>query len=144
MPATLETDVSPGLSSPARPRSILVHAARAILFLWTILIACPVRYWPIDDTIDNTWVFAINFAAAHGLAIGRDIVWTTGPLGYLAFPQDMGANLAHALVFQGVLWAVLIAIFCDLFYFAAISLRNLVFFTIFFSLSAPLFWFNFM
>ena len=71
----------------------------------------------------------INYAAAHGLAIGRDVVWTTGPLGYLVFPQDVGANLVHALVFQGVLWAVLIVIFADLFYFAGVALRNLGFFT---------------
>jgi hypothetical protein len=137
-PAASDQATTPPRSSP------LTHVARAALFLWTILIACPVRYWPIDDTIDNTWVFALNYAAAHGLAIGRDVVWTTGPLGYLVFPQDIGANLAHALVFQGVLWAVLIAIFADLFYFAGVSLRNLVFFAIFFSLSAPLYWFNYM
>ena len=47
-------------------------------------------------------------------------------------------------MFQGALWAILIGIFTDLFYFAGVSLRNLGFFTIFFSLSAPLFWFNYM
>ena len=105
-------------------------AVRALLFVWTCLIACPIRYWSIHASEDNTWVFAINYAAAHGLATGRDIVWTTGPLGYLIFPQDIGANLVHALVFQGVLWAVLIAIFADLFYFSLVHQRNLAFFTI--------------
>ena len=124
--------------------SALKHLVRAALFIWTAMIACPVRYWPVEATVDNAWVFALNYAAAHGLAIGRDIVWTTGPLGYLVFPQDIGANLAHALVFQGAVWAILIAIFTDLFYFAGVSLRNLGFFTIFFSLSAPLYWFNYM
>ena len=124
--------------------SLLTHVARAALFLWTILIGCPIRYWPLDDSIDNTWVFAMNYAAAHGLAIGRDVVWTTGPLGYLVFPQDIGANLGHALLFQGALWTVLIILFADLFYCAGVALRNLVFFTLFFSLSAPLFWFNYM
>ncbi len=119
-------------------------AVRALLFIWTCLIACPIRYWSIHASEDNTWVFAINYAAAHGLATGRDIVWTTGPLGYLIFPQDIGANLVHALVFQGVLWAILTAIFADLFYFSRVPLRSLGFFTIFFSLSAPLFWFNYM
>jgi hypothetical protein len=124
--------------------SALKHVVRAALFIWTAMIACPVRYWPVEATVDNAWVFALNYAAAHGLAIGRDIVWTTGPLGYLVFPQDIGANLAHALVFQGAIWAILIAIFADLFYCAGVSLRNLGFFTIFFSLSAPLYWFNYM
>src|SRR4051812_10901993 len=121
MPAAAEIDVASKVASPPGAQTWLAHVSRAALFLWTILIACPVRYWPIQDTVDNTWVFAINYAAAHGLAIGKGIVWTTGPLGYLVFPQEIGANLAHALVFQGVLWAVLIAIFVDLFYFVEIS-----------------------
>jgi len=140
---TSESVASIADGSPAR-ESLIQRVVRAALLLWAILIACPVRYWPIDDTIDNTWVFALNYAAAHGLAIGRDVVWTTGPLGYLVFPQDIGANLAHALVFQGVLWAVLIAVITDLFYLAGVSLRSLAFFTMFFSLSAPLYWFNYM
>jgi len=118
--------------------------SRCLLFLWTILIACPIRYWPIDDTIDNTWVFALNYAAAHGLAIGRDVIWTTGPLGYLAFPMDLGHNLAQALAFQGAVWAILIAVFLDLFFRAGRALENLAYFSIFFSFSAPFYWFNFM
>src|ERR1022692_2568086 len=72
-------------SSLVRPRIF-----RALLFVWTILVACPIRYWPIVDSIDNTWVFALNYGAAHGLAIGRDLIWTTGPLGFLVFPMDFG------------------------------------------------------
>ena len=141
----LRSNPAPPAPSSLRARhSLMSAAARALLFTWAVLIACPIRYWPLEASEDNTWIFAINYAAAHGLAIGRDIVWTTGPLGYLIFPQDIGANLVHALVFQDVLWAILIAIFADLFYFAGVSLRNLAFFTIFFSLSAPLYWFNYM
>ena len=139
------------LTQPARAAELLTpHPAasqrivRVLLFVWTLLIACPIRYWTIDDSIDNTWVFALNYGAAHSLAIGRDLIWTTGPLGYLVFPMDIGHNLAHALAFQCVVWAVLIAIFTDLFFRAGVTLRNLAFFTIFFSLSAPLYWFDYM
>jgi hypothetical protein len=117
---------------------------RALLFVWTILIACPIRYWAIDGSIDNTWVFAINYGAAHGLAMGRDLIWTTGPLGYLVFPQDIGNNLIHGVLFQSAVWAVLFAILFDLFFRAGLPIRNLVYFAVFFSLSAPLYWFNFM
>ncbi len=118
---------------------------RALLFVWTILVACPVRYWPIENTtLDNTWVFAMNFGAAHELKLGRDLIWSTGPLGYLAFPNDIGSNLSEALGFQFGMWAILIAIFADLFYRGRLALRNLVFFSVFFSLSAPLYWFNLM
>ncbi|HEY1496665.1 MAG TPA: hypothetical protein VGF49_19055 [Candidatus Solibacter sp.] len=94
--------------------------------------------------LDETWVFALNFAAAHGLAAGRDVVWTTGPLGYLVFPQDLGGNLAKALAFQAAVWALLIAVLTDLFFRSRIPLRNLAAFTIFFAISAPLYWFNYM
>src|SRR5260370_27807001 len=76
--------------------------------------------------------------------MGRDLVWTAGPLGYLAFPQDLGNNLAHALILQGIVWAVLIAILADLFFRAGFKLRNLTLFTVFFAMSAPLYWFNYM
>jgi hypothetical protein len=119
-------------------------AARWLLFLFAALLACPIRYWPLDPNWDNTWIFALNYAAAHGLAFGRDVVWTTGPLGYLVFPQDIGQNLGHALIFQSIVWVVLIAILADLFFRAGFKVRNLALFTTFFAMSAPLYWFNYM
>jgi len=139
---------SPGLSSAGRPQDTgtppIKDGVRWLLFLWTLLVACPIRYYYIDDSDDNTWVFAINYAAAHGLAIGRDLIWTTGPIGYLVFPMDLGHNLTQALRFQGALWVILIAIFFDLFFRARLPVRNLGYFSIFFSLSAPLYWSNYM
>jgi hypothetical protein len=117
--------------------------ARWLLFLFAALLACPIRYSGQDPYLDNTWVFALNYAAAHGLAVGRDVVWTSGPLGYLAFPQDFGNNLAHGLIFQSIVWTVLLAILGDVFFRAAFKLWNLALFTGFFALSAPLYWFNY-
>jgi hypothetical protein len=143
MDATL---IEPGraaeLSVPDPAASLRI--VRVLLFVWTLLIACPIRYWPIDGTYDNTWMFALNYGAAHGLAMGRDLIWTNGPLGYLAFPMDIGGNLARALAFQYAAWAVLAAIFADLFFRAGLSVRNLAYFAVFLSLSAPLYWSNFM
>lgn len=115
---------------------------RALLFLYLVLVVCPVRYWAIGNDWDNTWVFALNYAAAQGLAHGRDVVWNTGPLGHLVFPQDIGSNLSQALVFQTALWLMLIAVLADLCFRSGILLRNLAPFSIMFGLSAPLFWFN--
>jgi len=39
--------------------------------------------------------------------MGRDIAWTTGPLAYLAAPMDIGNNLAHGLIFQAAMIAIL-------------------------------------
>jgi len=41
---------------------------------------------PTDKTVDNTWFFALNYAAAHHLVMVLDIVWTWGALFYLLFP----------------------------------------------------------
>ena len=115
---------------------------RVLLFAYCALLLCPIRYWPLASDTDNTWVFALNYAAAHGLAVGRDVVFTTGPLGWLVFPQDIGNNLARALVFQAAVWILLIGIAADLFYRTAIELRNLALFAGLLGLAAPLFWFN--
>src|SRR5579872_5479169 len=118
---------------------------RVLFFVYVVVVACPIRYWPISQaTIDDTWVFALNYAASLGMAIGRDVVWTAGPLGYLAFPQDLGSNLAKGLEFQAGVWAVLSAIMADLFFGSGTSLRNLAVFSVLFGLSAPFFWFNYM
>jgi hypothetical protein len=135
---------NPLVSFPLRAQAFARRAGPALLCLYAIMVACPIRYWPVQPGVDETWVFALNYAAAHGLATGRDIVWTTGPLGYLAFPQDLGANLAKALVFQAALWLLLIAVFVDLFFRNGIQRRNLAVFSVFFALSAPLYWFNYM
>jgi len=136
--------VNPLVSVPLRAQAFALRAGPALLCLYVVMVACPIRYWPVQPGVDETWVFALNYAAAHGLAVGRDVVWTTGPMGYLAFPQDLGGNLVKALAFQTAVWALLVAVFTDLFFRSRISLRNLAAFTIFFGLSAPLYWFNYM
>jgi hypothetical protein len=114
---------------------------RILLAAYVMLLACPIRYWSIENGPDRTWRFALNFAAANGYAPGRDYVYTTGPLAYLFFPQHNGANLQYALVFQSCLWLVLGAVIADVFLRSAFGIRNLALFTCFFSLAGSLFWF---
>ncbi len=114
--------------------------ARGLLFAYVLILLSQFIFVPDFPSVDNTWVFALNWGAAHGLAIGRDLVWTTGPLGYLAFPQDLGNNLARGFTFQWMEWAVLAAIFADLFFVCGFALRNVFAFTVFFALSAPLYY----
>lgn len=101
--------------------------ARLVLCILGAALICPIRYWPIVPGTDNTWVFAMNYAKVHGLAHGRDVVWTSGPLGYLVFPQNIGENLPHALIFQGILWLVLAGLFADVFS-ALLSLFEILFY----------------
>ena len=139
MPEGVAAKALAAVSTPANKQLI-----RWMLFVYALLVVCPIRVWPVDGSLDNTWVFALNYAASHGLALGRDVVWTTGPLGYLVFPQNQGSNLARALVFQIAAWGGMGAIFWDLFFRRGMALRNVGFWSIFLGLSAPLFWFNYM
>src|SRR3954471_1339481 len=116
--------------------------AQIALYLYVVLLVCPIRYWPLDLDIDSGWRHALNFAHAHGLAMGRDVIFTYGPLGYLLFPEHIGRNLSQALTFQTALWVVLAAIVGDVFFRGRFALINLAFFSCCVGLTAPLFWFN--
>jgi len=106
------------------------------LSIYLSWILCPIRYGTPSDTIDSTWLFALNWAAAHHLLFGRDIVWTYGPLAYLLMPFDVGHNLAKGLVFQAVLWTLLVVALWDLLVRSNVPLRNLQLFSIFLALSS--------
>lgn len=116
----------------------LRYAGRWVLFLYLLMVLCPIRYWPFNlNDWDNTWVFALNYGAAHHLILGRDIDWTSGPLAYLAAPMDLGNNLVAGLLFQTALWILLCAILWDVFFCGRVPLKNLAFFTLFVGLSGP-------
>lgn len=117
---------------------------RFILYAYVLMIACPVRYWPLGTSVDETWRFALNYAPAHGLMVGRDIIFTCGPLAYLIFPQHIGNNLVQGLLFQAGLWIALAAIFADVFFRGGFPLRNLAMFSVYLGLAGPLFWFNYL
>jgi hypothetical protein len=111
---------------------------RWVLFLYLLMVLCPVRYWPFNlNDWDNTWVFALNYGVKHHLVFGRDIEWTSGPLAYLAAPMDIGNNLAAGLFFQAALWILLCAILWDVFFRGSRPLKNLAFFALFVGLSGP-------
>jgi len=127
----LRPDASPPFKS--WPPTLFWRWGLCIYLSW---ILCPIRYGSPRDTIDNTWLFALNWAAAHHLLSGRDIVWTYGPLAYLLTPFDVGSNLAQGLIFQSVLWILLIVTLWDLLVRSDLPVRNLQLFSIFLALSA--------
>ncbi len=137
------------LTSPApvidkRDKRLKAGPLRWTLFLYIVLAICPIRFWPLANFCDNTFLFALNFGATKSLLAGRDIVWTMGPLAYLYFPQNLGSNLSHALLFQVAAWALLIAVFADFVFNAGFPVRNLGAFVLFFAFSTPLFWSDYL
>lgn len=133
------------VSNIARSLPYRIHKlVRIVLYAFVVLVACPIRYWPLEPGADATWRFALNYAAAQGTTVASQIVFTMGPLGYLLFPQHIGNNLIHGLLFQAGLWLVLAGIFADIFFRAGFGLRNLALFSFCFALATPLFWFDYV
>ena len=56
-------------------RDLANNMARAVLLVYLGFVLCPIRYSYARLTVDNTWVFALNYAAAHHLLVGRDIAF---------------------------------------------------------------------
>src|SRR5215831_16645260 len=104
---------------------------RGLCFALTLLVGSPIRYWPFENDWDSTWLYALNFAAAHHLTFGTDVIWTVGPLGYLTFPQDMWRNLEFGISFQIALWLIVTVALWPLFFRYSLTLPHCILFTFF-------------
>jgi hypothetical protein len=138
-----EMEFESGFTQTAKPRQVRLGtrarpALRWAMLLYLCYMFCPFQYMaPSASTFDNSWLFALNYAAAHHLILGQQIAWTYGPLAYLLFPFDMTNNLAKGLAFQGGLWLLVVAILADLFFCGGLRLRNLAAFSILGSFFVP-------
>ena len=119
--------------SPLRRLDLLF---RWVLLFYLSLILCPLRYCAPNRTVDNTWFFVLNHAAAHHMIFGRDIIWTWGPLAYLLVPFHLGTNLILGLAFQTALWIFLGYVLWDLIVAARFSIANTALFCAFMALSS--------
>lgn len=72
-------------------------------------LALPGDYTAMGRGLDVSWAYAINAAGAMGLRFGRELIFTYGPLGWLAMPMAVGHNLFWALVFSLALHGLLVA-----------------------------------
>jgi len=106
------------------------------MFLYLSSALCPVQFWPLTGFTDSTWMFALNWARAQHLVIGRDVFWTWGPLSYLVFPMNVAGTFWPAVAFQTVTWLFLLGVLFDLLYRSDLPLRNLMIFSVLLGLSA--------
>jgi hypothetical protein len=133
-------EIAKATAPATRGESLVPKIRRWLLFAFCLLLVCPIRVWTQKGTIDSTWVFALNYARAHGLVIGSDVVWTMGPLSVYLFPQAIGNNIPGALAFQAAVWVIMALVIADVF---RAKTTNPGLFTFFIALSAPLYWFNY-
>jgi hypothetical protein len=71
-----------------------------ILLIWCVLAAFPVLPPPGGLGLDPSWVLGINQAHVQGLVMGRDLVWTYGPLGFLSIPHPAGQHMWPAFLYR--------------------------------------------
>ena len=90
------------------------HRALRLVVLVVVALAINVMTWPSlwvspQDGLDGSWQIGLHLAADHGLAFGRDIGFTYGPLGFLVFPLLVtGPTYALAFVATFVIRTLLI------------------------------------
>jgi hypothetical protein len=77
-------------------------------FLLVGWLCFPGSYDAPSTGLDPSWIVGLNLFAQQGFRFGRDLIFTYGPLGYLARPLDVGnhlvvANWVRAGVFAGTL-----------------------------------------
>ena len=95
--------------APLSHDSKLRQSALLLAVIWLVLAAVPEIPTPILPGLDPGWVLGLNMAHTQGLVHGKDIVWTYGPLGYLAYPDPSGHSMYPALAFRlgmYLLWGV--------------------------------------
>jgi len=97
-----------GVRAIIRHRS---HIDRAPIFYGVLavlsLLALPYPVMPAVPGLDNSWQWLLNQLAFTD-AIGRDTVFTYGPLGFLICPESFLANVLSALatnLLHAALWA---------------------------------------
>lgn len=94
-----------------------VAAVRALPWTTILLVlvigvaSWPVAYGPARIGVDPSWGAALGYALEHGEHFGRDIVWTYGPLGFLAIGWPWyGPITLLALAFIGAVHFALCAV----------------------------------
>jgi hypothetical protein len=85
--------VSIGARGPALGLARLLPSA-----LLVVLVTWEVRRVVPRTGFDHSWQLALNLAAQHGLDFGRDVVFTYGPLGFLAQPLIVSALTGGVLL----------------------------------------------
>jgi hypothetical protein len=66
--------------------TLKTHAWTLALVLALTALSWPFTYVKGGAGLDNSWVVGLSLAVAHGLAFGRQVIFTYGPLGFSLVP----------------------------------------------------------
>ena len=81
---------------------------RGFLFLLIFLTSYPKMQEAIHVGPRFTWMYTLNYSFFKNMQFGKDVMFTYGPLGFLAFPQPVGNNLLIALCFNLFAYTLLV------------------------------------
>jgi hypothetical protein len=89
-----------------------LNAALALIFIallcYAAALTLPIEYTAASIGLDASWAFGLNYIAARNLTFGKDVLFTYGPLGYIAMPHNIGINLAIATAVRLLVWLVIL------------------------------------
>lgn len=72
-------------------------------------------YNQMSNGLDSSWIYALNkFTAFDNIKFGRDLIFTYGPLGFLAYPMYMNGNFIIGVFLNGLIWSSSIVLFYKL------------------------------
>ena len=80
---------------------------RIALLLYISVHAFSIEYFPVARGLDPSWQYIINDAAQRHL----EFSFTSGPLGFVNYPVNLGANLEIATLIRVVCWLCFSACF---------------------------------
>jgi hypothetical protein len=86
----------------------------ALTVAYVALISLPMPWSLYDIGLDASWILGLNLAHHQGMAAGRDIVFTYGPLGYLVYPDRVCGSPVLPLLYRIGLYVLSIAALCRL------------------------------
>jgi hypothetical protein len=104
--APVSTPPQPGLNRINKTRAL--QGCLVALLVWIVLAALPGPPFAIGTGIDASWNYALNMIHVKGLWFGPDVIFTMGPLGYLATPDPDYTSLRSVLLFRLFTYALLI------------------------------------
>ncbi len=97
--------VAKRLTSPRRSISARAQPLLIALFSLLVLPSFPSRIGP---GLDSSWAIAVTMAADRGMSFGRDVLFTFGPLGFLATSNLIVGWLGIVSLWVRVVFAFLI------------------------------------
>lgn len=67
---------------------------------FSIVFLFSANLYKIEQGVDASWIFSINYAFANHFLWGKNLVFSYGPYGFLVFPKDIANNLIYHIIYQ--------------------------------------------